>query len=171
MDFGPYSNRSVESNSFCTDGDLWFVNDADRGLCSGRKAAGSGEWDYKACYNDEKFHEMTMFCHKGSLLVRCTKFKDAAFVLFDKESLKPDEGTKPYVTAADSEGQLAWTESDYSPGTNEEKGNRHTRGLSFFSDGELIYTMVQYRSSSCSSSIVRSCLEIYELNGHQLTRV
>jgi len=70
---------------------------------------------------------MTMFCHQGQLLVRMESNPDVAFVVFDKETLKPAEGAAPYVTTADSEGQLNWTPSDTQYQENTSDGNRWTR--------------------------------------------
>lgn len=67
---------------------------------------------------------------------------EAAFVVFDKETLKPVEDTEPYKTATDSEASLAWTPKDTAYSNNAVEGNRWTRALSFFSDNEFIYTLV-----------------------------
>ena len=93
---------------------------------------------------------------------------EAAFVAFDKETLKAIENEQPYKTAADSATSLAWTPEDTEYETNTNEGNRWSRALSFFSDGELIYTMVQYREKGKDSKVVRTSLEIYELEDHEL---
>ena len=95
---------------------------------------------------------------------------DAAFVAFDKETLKPIEGDEPYKTTSDSEASLAWTPEETVCSSTTDEGYRWCRAQSFFSDGELIYTLVAYRERGKTSKIKRIVLEIYEIEGKGLNR-
>ena len=53
-------------------------------------------------------------------------------------------------------------DTDYEENT--EEGNRWHRASPMFSDGELIYLLVQYRQKNFSSPIVKTVCEVYEVS-------
>ena len=113
-----------------------------------------------------------MFCHQELLLVRHKGAEDKPFVAFDKETLKPVEDDEPFTYAAGEADvdTLKWTPMDTEYAENIDEGNRWYRYAPLFSDGELIYTLVQYRKKEFSSAVVRTVLEIYELEDRVLKR-
>ena len=105
--------------------------------------------------------------------MRYSGAQEHPFVVFDKETLKPVEGEEPFTYAegsADDE-TLKWTPLDTEYAENRDEGNRWYRYAPLFSDGELIYTLVQYRVKEFSSPVVRTVLEVYELEERVLKRI
>ena len=81
--FSRGSDRAYEQDQACTDGSNYFIHCDERGLARGSKKPKSGEWECQLQV-DEKYHEMTMLCHKGMLMIRHREAADVPFVIFDK---------------------------------------------------------------------------------------
>ena len=58
-------------------------------------------------------------------------------------------------------------DTDYEENT--EEGNRWHRASPMFSDGECLYMLVQYRQKSFTSPIVRTVLEVYDIDSEERT--
>jgi len=71
--------------------------------------------------------------------------------------------------AENSEKSLLWTPLNTEMAENADQGNRWCRECPLFSDGELIYTLVQYKVRDFSSRVVKTMLEIYECENKVLT--
>ena len=113
---------------------------------------------------------MTMLCHDGLLLVRHANAPDLPFEVFSKETLKPATDQEPFGMA-EGEDFLKWTPKDTEFAEDIHEGNRWMRASPMFSDGELIYLLVQYRQKGHSSPIVKTVCEIYEVSeDHKLKR-
>ena len=116
---------------------------------------------------------MTMLCHDGLLLVRHRDAPDVPFVVWDKQTLKKSEDAEPFVLAeGENEDYLKWTPLDTEYPENLEEGNRWHRASPMFSDGELIYMLVQYRQKGFDTPIVKTVLETYEVSDdHKMKRI
>ena len=163
-----FKNQTHEAYSICTDGKYWFVYSESKGLMRADRKENEGISDYKSDEEPTLFPGLTMFCHKDLLLVRHQGAPDEPFVAFDKETLKPVEGQEPFKFAESDKVTLKWTPQETQYSTNHETGNRWCRYLPFFSDGKKIYTLVQYRENSLQSRVIRTVLEVYELNDRTL---
>ena len=116
---------------------------------------------------------MTMLCHDGLLLVRHRDAPDVPFVVWDKQTLKKSEDAEPFSLAeGENEDYLKWTPLDTEYPENLEEGNRWHRASPMFSDGELIYMLVQYRQKGFDTPIVKTVLETYEVSDdHKMKRI
>ena len=117
---------------------------------------------------NRSYRNVTMFCHQQDLLLRMSDQEDKPFVIFSKDTLQEDKDREPYKMAEDSEKSLCWTPLNTVFEENSELGNRWCREMPFFSDGELIYTIVRYKKTNYESEVVRTALEIYECEGNIL---
>ena len=108
-----------------------------------------------------------MFCHRDLLLARYKEAENQPFVVIDKSTMTPildETKEKPFTAAKQNRVSLAWTPLDTEYSENESEGNRWFRQAPFCSDGEYIYTMVFYRKQGFDSPIIRTMLEIYQVD-------
>ena len=104
-----------------------------------------------------------MLCHDGCLYVRHKEAKDVVFQQFDKTTLKPIPDQTPFTVPEGEEDYLKWTPLDTVYEENSEEGNRWHRASPMFSDGECIYMLVQYRLKGHDTRIIKTVLEVYEI--------
>ena len=116
---------------------------------------------------------MTMLCHKDLLLIRHRDAPDVPFQIFKKDNLTHDAEARPFTSDGGARDHFRWTPLDERFSTDTVSGNRWMRACPMFSDGELIYTLVQYRESSFTSPLVKVVLETYELDevSRRVTRI
>lgn len=104
---------------------------------------------------------MTMLCHNNFFLVRHRDASDVPFQVFSKETLKHDAEVQAFSCEEDL---LKFTPTDTIFPENTSEGNRWCRASPMYSDGELIFFLVQYKTSGYSSSTVKTVLETYEVD-------
>ena len=116
---------------------------------------------------------MTMLCHKDLFLVRHREAPDVPFQVFKKDTLTHDTEAKPFKSDGGARDHFRWTPTDESFPSDTINGNRWMRACPMFSDGELIYTLVQYRETSFTSPLVKVTLETYEVDddSRRVTRI
>ena len=87
-----------------------------------------------------------MLVYRDLWLVRHKDSPDVPFEVYDKETLMKKEGEDPFKSAdGEEEDYLKWTPLDTAYEENKVEGNRWMRASPMFTNGELIYMMVQYR--------------------------
>ena len=69
------------------------------------------------------------------------------------------------------EDYLKWTPENTSFSSDSAEGNRWMRSSPMFSDGELIYMLVQYKETDYSSRTIKTVLETYEVNDRKMKRI
>ena len=111
-----------------------------------------------------------MLCHKSHFMIRHRDAPDVPFQLYNKETLEPDRESLAYSSENDL---LKWTPNDSNFPENSADGNRWMRASPMYSDGELIYFLVQYKRSSYTSETIKTVLETYEVDEttRRMTRV
>ena len=74
------------------------------------------------------------------------------------------ENQTPFKVPPGEEDYLKWTPLDTEYEENAEEGNRWHRASPMFSDGECIYMLVQYRKKDFGSPIVKTVLEVFDID-------
>ena len=162
-----------EEDQFVSDGDKYFVCSWNRGMNRGSRDGVSHTWSFEKKVSENKPLEATMLIHNNLWLVRHKNAPDVPFEVFDKETLVKKEGEVEFSKAdSEEEDYLRWTPLDTEFEENKREGNRWMRASPMFSDGELIYMMVQYREKGFESPIVKTVCEVYSVSDdRKMTRI
>ena len=97
-------------------------------------------------------------------MIRHRDAPNVPFQLYNKETLQKDTEALAYSSVDGEEDLLKFTPMDSNFAENTAEGNRWMRASPMYSDGELIFFLVQYKRSNYTSETIKIVLESYEVD-------